>query len=104
MRASHSGDDNVPLPTRTASETEEMLVRDENPNEVYMPLFSSIKQKPKRERLFVLLDFENGVTIDDLLNSTAYVSAIPHIKFDRFQKQARPKFSESMTLQTFRYK
>ena len=38
--------------------------------------------------LYVLLDFENGLTIDALVESGAYVSAIAQTELDRIQQQA----------------
>ena len=44
--------------------------------------------KPKKEMLYVPLDFENGLTIDALVDSGAYVSAIAQRELDRIQQQA----------------
>ena len=41
-----------------------------------MPLSSTLVLKRTKEMLFVPLDFENGLTIDALVDSGAYVSAI----------------------------
>ena len=38
--------------------------------------------------LYVLLDFENGLTIDALVDLGAYVSAIAQNELDRIQQQA----------------
>ena len=38
--------------------------------------------------LYVPLDFENGLTIDALLDSGAYVSAIAQKELDRIKQQA----------------
>ena len=70
------GDDNNSPPKNTTSQFQEQLVRDENTNELYMPLSSTIVLKRKKEMLYVPLDFENGLTIDALVDSGAYVSAI----------------------------
>ena len=38
--------------------------------------------------LYVPLDFENGLTMDALLDSSAYVSAVAHTELDRIKQQA----------------
>ena len=65
------GDDNISPPKNTTSQIQEQLVRDENTNELYMPLSSTIVLKRKQEMLYVPLDFENGLTIDALVDSGA---------------------------------
>ena len=82
------GDDNISPPEITTSQIQEQLVRDENTNEHYMPLSSTIVLKRKKEMLYVPLDFENGSTIDALVDSGAYVSAIAQKELDRIQQQA----------------
>ena len=82
------GDDNISPPEITTLQIQEQLVRDENTNELYMPLSSTIVLKRKREMLYVPLDFENGLTIDALVDSGAYVSAIAQTELDRIQQQA----------------
>ena len=81
-------DDNISPPEITFSQLQEQLVRDENTNELYMPLSSTIFLKRKREMLYGPLDFENGLTIDALVDSGAYVSAIVQTELDRIQQQA----------------
>ena len=66
-----NGDDNISPSEITASQIEEKLVRDENTNELYMPLSSTIVLKRKKQLLYVPLDFENGLTIDALVDSGA---------------------------------
>ena len=83
-----NGDDNTSPPENTTSQIQEQLVRDENTNELYMPLSSTIVLKRKKEMLYVPLDFENGLTIDALVDSGAYVSAIAQKELDRNQQQA----------------
>ena len=63
-----NGDDNTPPPQITTSQIQEQLVRDENTNELYIPLSSTIVLKRKKEMLYVPLDFENGLTIDALFD------------------------------------
>ena len=82
------GDDNIFPPQVTTSQIQEQLVRDENTNELYMPLSSTIVMKRKKEMFYVPLDFENGLTIDALVDSGAYVSAIAQTELDRIQQQA----------------
>ena len=82
------GDDNISPPEITTSQIQEQLVRDENTNELYMPLSSTIVLKRKKEMLYVPLDFKNGLTIDALVDSGAYVSAIAQKELDRIQQQA----------------
>ena len=55
---------------------EEGLVRDEQTNEIYLPLTSTVVLKRKQEMLYVPLDFENNLTVDALVDSRAFVSAI----------------------------
>ena len=81
-------DDNISPPEIITSQIQEQLVRDENTNELYMPLSSTIVLKRKKEMLYVPLDFENGLTIDALVDSGAYVSAIAQTELDRIQQQA----------------
>ena len=82
------GVDNISPPEITTSQYQEQLVRDENTNELYMPLSSTIVFKRNKEMLYVPLDFENGLTIDALFDSGAYVSAKAQKELDRIQQQA----------------
>ena len=84
----NEGDDNISPPEITTSPIQEQLVRDENTNELYMPLSSTIVLKRKKEMLYVPLDFENGLTIDALVDSGAYVSASAWTELDRINQQA----------------
>ena len=52
-----------PLTTATPL-VEEGLVRDEQTNELYLPLTSTVVLKRKQEMLYVPLDFENNHTVD----------------------------------------
>ena len=56
-----------------------------------MPLSSTIVLKRKKEMLNVPLDFENGLTIDALVDSGAYVSAIAPNELDRIKQQSPSK-------------
>ena len=74
-----NGDDNISPAVITTSQIEERIVRDDITNELYIPLSSTIVFKRKKEMLYVPLVFENGLTIDAVVDSGAYVSAIVHL-------------------------
>ena len=63
-------------------------MRDDITNELYLPLPSTIVLKRKKEMLYVHLDFEKGLTLDALIDSGGYVSAIAQKELDRIQQQA----------------
>ena len=88
MTTCDGGDDNISLPAITISQIEGQLVRDDSTNELYMPLSSTIVLKRKKEMLYVPLDFANGLTIDALVDSGAYVSAIAQKELDRIKQQS----------------
>ena len=67
---------------------EEGLVRDEQTNEVYLPLTSTVVLKQKKEMLYVPLDFENILTVEALVDSGAFVSAIARDDFDTIKEKA----------------
>ena len=50
-------------------------MRDEQTNEVYLPLTSTVALRRKQEVLYVPLDLENNQTVDALVDSGAFVSA-----------------------------
>ena len=81
-------DDTISPPEITTSQIQEQLVRDDITNELYMPLSSTIVLKRKKKMLYVPLDFENGLTIDALVDSGAYVSANAQKELDRIEQQA----------------
>ena len=83
-----SGDDNISPPAITISQIEERLVRDDSTNGLCMPLSSTIVLKRKKEMLCVPVDFENGSTIDALVDSGAYVSAIAQKELERIKQQS----------------
>ena len=83
-----SGDDKISPPAIAISQIEERLLRDDSTNELYMPLSSTIVLKRKKEMLYVPLDFDNGLTIDALVDSGAYVSAIAQKELDRIKQQS----------------
>ena len=88
MATCDSRDSNLSPPPITISQIEERLVRDDSTNELYMPRTSTIVLKRKKEMLYVPLDFENGLTIDALVDSGAYVSAIAQKDLDRIKQQS----------------
>ena len=82
------GDDNTSPPEITTWQNQEQLVRDDITNELYMPLSSTIVLKRNKEMFYVPLDFENGLTIDALVDSGAYVSAKAQKELDRIKQQS----------------
>ena len=70
------GDTTTPPLTTATPLIEEALLRDEKTNEVYLPLTSTVILIRKQEMLYVPLDFENILTVDALVDSGAFVSAI----------------------------
>ena len=86
MTTHDSGDQNIPPPKITTSKIEERLVRDDNANQLYMPLSSTITLQRKKEKLYVPLDFENGFTTNVFVES--HVSAIARKELDRITQQA----------------
>ena len=82
------GDDNISHPEITTSQIEERLVRDDITKELYIPLSSTIVLKRKKEKLYVPLHFENGLTIDALVDSGPYLSAIAQKELHRIKQQA----------------
>ena len=71
-----SGDTTTSLLTTATPLIEEGLVRDEQTNEIYLPLTSTVVLKRKQEMLYVPLVIENNHTVDALVDSGAFVSAI----------------------------
>ena len=67
---------------------EEGLVRDEPTSEVYLPLPSTVVLKRKQEMLYVPLDFENNLTVDALVDSGAFVSAIAEDDLETIKQKA----------------
>ena len=77
-----------PLTTATPL-IEERLVRNKQSNEVYLPLTSTVVLKRKQEMLYVPLDFEKNLTVDALVDSGAFVSAITQDDLDTIKQKAR---------------
>ena len=67
---------------------EEGLVIDEQTNELYLPLTSTVILKRKQEMLYVPLDFENNLTVDALVDSGAFVSAIAQDDLETIKQKA----------------
>ena len=88
MKTRDDGVDNISPPVITISQIEERLVRDDSTNELYMPLSSTIVLKRKKEMLYVPLDFKNGLTIDALVDSGAYVRAKAQKELDRIKQES----------------
>ena len=86
-----SGDTNITTLTITTPLIEGVLVSDEQRNEVYLPLTSTLVLKRKQELLHVPLDFYNNLTVDALLDFRVYVSAISQNDLDTI-KQKAPSF------------
>ena len=83
-----SGDTTTsPLTTATPL-IEEGLVRDEQTNEIYLPLLSTVVLKRKQEMLYVPLDFENNLTVYALVDSGAFVSAIAQDDLETIKQKA----------------
>ena len=76
-----------PLHTTTPL-IEEALVRDEQTNELYLPITSTVVLKRKQEMLNVPLDFENNHTVDALVDSGAFVSAIAQDDLETIKQKA----------------
>ena len=64
------------------------LVRDEQTNEIDLPLTSTVVVKRKQQMLHVPLDFENILTVDALVDSRAFVSAITQVDLDTIKQKA----------------
>ena len=89
-----NGDTTTPPLTAATPLIEEGLVRDEQTIEIYLPLTSTVVLKRKQETLYVPLDFGKNLTVDALLNSGAFVSAIA--QNDLGTKKQKPQYSFSL--------
>ena len=83
-----NGDTTSPPLTTATPLIEEGLVRDEKTNEIYLPLTSTVVLKRKQEMLYVPLDFENNLTVDALVDSGAFVSAIAQDDLETIKQKA----------------
>ena len=88
VTATVARDTTIPPLTTTTPPIEERLVRDEQRNEVYLPLTSTVVLKRKKEMLYVPLDFEKSLTVDALVDSGAFVSAIAQNDWDTIEEKA----------------
>ena len=80
--------DTTSLPLTTATLLNKKgLVRDEQTNEVYLPLTSTVVFKRKQEMLYVPLDFGNILTVDGLVDSVAFFSAIAQDDLDTIKQK-----------------
>ena len=82
------GDTTSPPVTTTTRLIEEGLVRDEQTNEFYLPLTSTVVLKRKQGILYVPLDFDKNLTVDALVDSGASVSAIDQNDMDTIKQKA----------------
>ena len=83
-----NGDTITPPLTTATPIIEEGLVRDEQTNEVYLPLLSTVVLKRKQEMLYMRLDFENNLTLDTPVDSRAFVSATAQDNLDTIKNKA----------------
>ena len=83
-----NGDTTTPLLTTATPLIEEGLVRDEQINEINLTLTCTVVLKRKQEMLYVLLDFENNLTVDILLDSGAFVGAIAQDDLETIKQKA----------------
>ena len=83
-----NGDTTTPPLTTATRPIEEGLVRDEQTNEIYLALTSTVVLKRKQEMLYVPLDFENNLSVDALVDSGAFVSAIAQDDLETIKQNA----------------
>ena len=83
-----NGDTTTPPLTTATPLVEEGLVRDEQTNEVYLPLTSTVILKRKQEMLYVPPVFENNLKVDALMDSGAFVGAIAQDDLDTIKQKA----------------
>ena len=83
-----NGDTTTPPLTTATPLIEEGLVRDERTNEVYLSLTSTVVLKRKQEMLYVPLEITNNLTVDALVDSGAFVSAIVQDDMETIKQEA----------------
>ena len=83
-----NGDTITPPLTTATPLIEEGLVRDEQTNEVYLTLTSTVVLIRKQEMLYVPLDFENNLMVDALVDSGAFVSGIAQDDWNTIKQKA----------------
>ena len=94
-----NGDTTILSLTKSTPAIEERLVRDEQTNQLHLPLTSTVVLKRNQEMLYVPLEYENILTVDALENSGANFSAIPQSDIDT-KKNRNPRIisAKSTTL------
>ena len=83
-----NGDTTTPPLTTATPLNDEGLVRDEQTNEIYLPLTSTVVLKRKQEMLYVPLVSENNLTVDALVDSGGFVSAIAQDDLETIKQKA----------------
>ena len=96
-----SGDTTIPVRTITTALIEEELVRDELTNELYLPITSTVVLKRQQHMLYVPLDFKGNLTVDALVDSGAYVSAIAQKKLNTIKQKTPNKFPKMDDIPNF---
>ena len=94
----------TPLLTTATPLVEEGSVRDEQTNEVYLLLTSTVVLKNKQEMLYVPLDFENNQPVDALVDSRAFVSATAQADLETIKQKAPNNILKIDDLPFFKYK
>ena len=74
--------------TTTTSLVEEGLVRDEQTNDVFLPLTSTVVLKRKQAMLYVPLDFKKSLTAVALVDSGSFVSATAQNDLETIREKA----------------
>ena len=64
------------------------MVRDEQTNEVYLPLTSTVVLHRKQEMLYMPPEFENNLTVDVFVDSGTFVTAIAQDDLDTIKEKA----------------
>ena len=82
------GDTTTPPLTTATPLIEEALVRDEHTNEFHLPSTSIVALKRKQATLYVPLNFEKNLMVDDLVDSEAFVRAITQNDLDTIKAKA----------------
>ena len=83
-----NGDTTTPPLTTATTLIGEGLVQDEQTNEIYLPLTSTVVLKRKQEMPSVPLNFENNLMVDALVDSGAFVNAIAQDDLDTIKQKA----------------
>ena len=82
------GDSNVSPTTSITPHIKEKFVRDELTKEFFLPLIYGVVLKRKQEMLYAPLDFDKNITVDALVDSRTYVSAIFHDELDTIKTKS----------------